>query len=62
MGADQQVIYSAYNSMNITTTIQLYKPDGRYSKWHHLGYLAVETGAARNRLRQRAATAAKIIP
>jgi len=51
MGADQQVIYSAVNTMNLTTKIQLYKPDGRYNEWFYLGFIAMEAAAARNRLK-----------
>jgi len=47
MSTDQQVIYTALNTLNISTKLQIYHPDGRYSEWFHLGYLAREAGIAR---------------
>ena len=47
MNTDQQVIYAAFNWMNVTTKIQTYTPDGRYNEWFHLGYLARDAGMAR---------------
>lgn len=48
MSTDQQVIYAAFNTMmNISTSIQTYKADGRYNKWFNLVYLARDAGLAR---------------
>jgi len=53
MSTDQQVIYSMFNHMSPTTTLQLYKPDGRYDPWFHLGYLSRDAGYAKKRLKPK---------
>ena len=42
MSIDQQVIYAAVNTMNVTTRIQTYKSGGRTDSfmWFSLGYYA----------------------
>jgi hypothetical protein len=47
MSTDQQVIYFAFNTMNLSTTIQTFKADGNYNEWFHLGYVARDAGLAR---------------
>ena len=49
MSTDQQVIYAAFNTVNISTPIQIFKADGRYNTWFHLGYLSRDAGLARSR-------------
>ena len=39
MNTDQQVIYSWFNLCKNTVPIKIYKHDGRYNSWFHLGYI-----------------------
>jgi hypothetical protein len=55
LGADQQVIYAAINTMNVTTKIQTYQGNGGYPDvWFTLGMLACEAGKQRKELQGRA--------
>jgi len=54
MSTDQQVIYYAFNTMNLSTTIQTFKADERYNAFFHLGYVARDAGLARSRTRNEA--------
>lgn len=47
VGVDQGVIYAAFNVMNVTTRMQIYKTDGRYNEWFALGYYSRNAAAAR---------------
>lgn len=47
MSTDQQVIFAAFNWMNVSTSIQTYKADGRYNEWFYLGFVSRDAGLAR---------------
>ena len=57
MSTDQQVIYALFNTMQPRTRFQLYRGDGRYNKWFHLGYLARDAGKERSAASRRTAAA-----
>ena len=44
VSTDQQTIYIMINMFNVSTKIQVYKSDGRFNKWFHLGYLTRDIG------------------
>ena len=43
MNTDQQVLCSMFNENRSSIDVQLYKSDGRFNAWFHLGYLSKNT-------------------
>ena len=40
MNTDQQVLYSLFNDNKSSVHVQIYKGDGRFNAWFHLGYVS----------------------